>query len=102
MNHPYLELETLPTLLQTVRGALPAELRSTRPEGEPFAFVEHCWHLADLEREAFAVRMFLLRNQTAPFLPDFDGERAAHQRRYLAQDAALGISVFRMARAANL
>ena len=64
--------------------------------------MEHVWHLADLEREGFAVRIARLLAETDPQLPDFDGEGTAKERRYLELDLAAGLSAFAAARAANV
>ena len=42
------------------------------------------WHLCDLEREGFGVRIRRLRDETTPHPPDFDGTRVAQQRDYRA------------------
>lgn len=102
MNAPADALTKFPLLLSRLVEALPHPLHSVRPEGQPFAFVEHCWHLADLEREGFGVRIERLKTEVAPFLADFDGEKAAQLRRYLEQPAKLGAEVFASARAANI
>jgi hypothetical protein len=69
---------------------------------DSFAPVEHCWHLADLEREGHAVRIRRLRSEIDPVLPDFDGARVAEERRYKTLSLAAGIQAFREARLANL
>src|SRR5258705_1478135 len=71
------------------------------PDGG-FAPVEQCWHLADLEREGFAVRIKRLLAEVDPILPDFDGDRAAVERQYKHRSLTEGIRAFREARAANL
>ena len=58
-----------------------------RPAAGGFALVEHAWHLADLEREGYGARISRLLAETAPALPDFDGDRIAREREYLAGDA---------------
>lgn len=75
--------------------------RSLRELGGP-ALVEHLWHLADLEREGFAVRISRLRSEENPELADFDGDRIARERDYRSRDAAEGLEAFRAARDANL
>jgi hypothetical protein len=60
------------------------------------------WHLADLEREGFGARIARLRAGGAPFLPDFDGDRAARERDYQARSAEDGLALFRRAREDNL
>ena len=41
----------------------PGESAVRRPEGDAFSFVEHVWHLADLEREGFGDRIRRLREE---------------------------------------
>jgi hypothetical protein len=67
-----------------------------------FTPVEQCWHLADLEREGYAVRIRRLLTEVEPALPDFDGERVAQERNYKSLALADGIEAFRRARAENL
>lgn len=78
-----------------------AEAAGSGPAGG-FSPVEQCWHLADLEREGFAVRIRRLLAEVDPILPDFDGDRAAVERQYKLKSVADGIRAFREARAANL
>ncbi len=96
------ELEAMPELLEAAFSDLtPREAAVRGPEGA-FSPVEHCWHLADLERLGYAVRIAKLRAETDPHLPDFDGARAAREREYLKLSLAEGIEAFRRARLANL
>jgi hypothetical protein len=76
--------------------------RRERPPEGGFSLLEHVWHLADLEREGFGARIALLRAGGAPFLPDFDGDRAARERDYQARRAEDGLALFRRAREDNL
>jgi hypothetical protein len=64
--------------------------------------VAQCWHLADLEREGYGVRIRRLRAETAPALPDFDGARLARERNYASRSLAAGLAAFRAARRENL
>lgn len=64
--------------------------------------MEHCWHLADLEREGYAERIRRLREDVEPWLPDFDGARIARERRYTSRSLAAGIEAFRGARRASV
>jgi hypothetical protein len=96
------DLELLPSLLGRVLAGLPAASLTRRPAAGGFATVEQAWHLADLEAEAFAVRIGRLLAEEAPALPDFDGAGTARARRYLELDAGEGAARFRRARAGNL
>ena len=91
----------LPRLVARVAAAL-GDDAAVRPRAGGFALVEHVWHLVDLETEAFQVRLARLASEPAPWLPDFDGDRAARERDYLARSAAAGVRAFTRARAATV
>ena len=96
------ELERMPGWLDAAfAGLSAAEAATPAPDGG-FAPVAQCWHLADLEREGFAVRIRRLLAEREPQLPDFDGARLARERRYELRSLAEGIAEFRRARLANL
>lgn len=95
-------LGAMPALLREVAAALNGPALRRRPAAGAFAFVEHAWHLADLEREGYGARIHRLLAETTPALPDFDGDRIARERDYLAGDAGLALEVFAQARARNL
>lgn len=95
-------LAATPRQLAALFVALEIELHRVRPDGQPFAFVEHLWHLADLETEAFQPRLRRLREEPQPLLADFDGAAAARRRDYPALDAAEGLRRFSVARARTL
>ncbi|HYZ89314.1 MAG TPA: DinB family protein [Myxococcales bacterium] len=96
----FAELEAMPDLILRVFAGLPAELWRVR--SGPFAFVEHCWHLADLEREGFGARIETLLAEDDPFLPDFDGEKIAAERQYLVLRVDVALAAFAAARARNV
>jgi hypothetical protein len=96
------KLEEMPGFLETTLGALsPTEAFAPGPNGT-FSPVEQCWHLADLEREGYGERISRLLNEDDPFLPDFDGERVARERRYGTLSLAEGLHAFRAARTRTL
>jgi hypothetical protein len=64
--------------------------------------VEQCWHLADLEREGYGVRIRRLLTEDEPALPDFDGERVARERDYRSLSLTEGLAAFRQARTENV
>ena len=95
-------LAAMPDFLEVTFGQLDrAEAVEQGRHGEPSP-VEQCWHLADLEREAYAVRIRRLLDETNPTLPDFDGTQVARQRNYRTRPLSTAIAAFREARAANL
>jgi hypothetical protein len=96
------ELEQGPGILSGAARRVPEGRWRTAPASGGFCLVEHAWHMADLEREGFGVRLRRLLEEVDPFLPDFDGDRAARERRYAARPLEAGIEAFAAARAANL
>ena len=64
-------LSAMPTFLDDAFGGL--STTDALVEGtDGFSPVEQCWHLADLERDGYAVRIRRLLNETEPALPDFE------------------------------
>jgi hypothetical protein len=96
------ELEAMPGLLEAAFSDLTAKQAATPGPAGAFSPVEHCWHLADLERLGYAVRIERLRAEIDPHLPDFDGARVAREREYRRLSLAEGVEAFRRARLANL
>jgi hypothetical protein len=97
-----LTLESTPALLaKAVRESSPRE-STQRPEGGGFSLVEHLWHLADLEREGFGVRLRRLLTEVEPALSNFDGERAAREREYVKKNLVEGLGAFTLARHRNV
>jgi hypothetical protein len=95
-------LESMPQYLVERFSVLSAGEAEIAGPGDTFAPVEQCWHLADLEREGFGLRIRRLLDEDEPRLPDFDGARIARERRYRTRDLAEGLLAFRTQRAANL
>jgi hypothetical protein len=94
------QLSGMPDLLEsTFREISPEEARLG---GDDLSPVEQCWHLADLEREGYGVRIQRLLSEAEPALPDFDGGRIARERDYRSLSLREGLSAFRHARAENL
>jgi len=98
----FVTLESTPVLLQRAARDLSAEEVLTRPAGGGFSFLENVWHLADLEREGYGVRVRRLLTECEPVLANFDGDRAARERRYQSRDLAEGLAAFASARRFNL
>jgi len=95
-------LAAMPAFLEASFDTLsPGEAATPGPDGTPSP-VEQCWHLADLEREGYAVRIRRLLDEADPLLPDFDGDRIARERRYTTRNLGEALAAFRDARAANL
>ena len=52
--------------------------------------MEQCWHLADLEREGYGLRIERLLSEADPVLADFDGARIARERAYRSRSLTEG------------
>jgi hypothetical protein len=96
------ELESMPLFLEKVFAGLSVEqITRSGPEGL-FSPVEQVWHLADLEREGFGVRIDRLERELDPHLPDFDGAAVAAARDYRSLSLEAGLKAFQAARAGNV
>lgn len=97
-----LTLESTPALLEKAAASFSARQARIRPARGGFSFAENVWHLADLEREGYAVRIARILSEENPALANFDGDRVARERCYQEKDVERGIALFTRARAANL
>jgi DinB superfamily len=97
-----LTLESTPALLSRAAATLSPSQARCRPAGGGFSFVENVWHLADLEREGYGVRIRRILAEDTPALMNFDGDRVARERGYQDRDVARGIALFARARTQNL
>jgi hypothetical protein len=96
------ELQAMPAFLEaSFRTVSLLEAAAPGPN-DTFSPVEHCWHLVDLEREGYAMRIRRLREDANPWLPDFQGDRIARERNYKSLSLAEGIEAFRHARLGNI
>ena len=95
-------LSAMPDYLYEQFDSLTAEDARLPGPGGTFSPVEQVWHLADLEREGFGVRIRRLRDEQAPRLPDFDGAGIARERHYRSLSLREGLAAFALARKANL
>ncbi len=97
-----LTLESTPALLARAAASLSAEEARRRPAEGAFSLIENVWHLADLEREGYGVRIRRILTEEEPLLSDFDGDRVARERNYQSRDLAEGLALFAGARGRNL
>jgi len=88
-------------LCKAFASVTPEEAKTPGPAGS-FSPVEHVWHLADLEREGFFLRIERLKTEANPQLPDFDGMKVAQERNYRSLSLAAGLRTFEAAREANI
>jgi hypothetical protein len=98
----FLTLESTPALLARAAAELPEDRVRQRGTAGGFSLVEHVWHLADLEREAYGVRIRRLLTEDEPLLSNFEGDRVASERVYLRRDLGEGLLAFTTARTRNL
>jgi hypothetical protein len=97
-----LTLESTPALVARAAAQLDAAQVRHVPADGGFSFIEHVWHLADLEREGYEVRIRRILSEDEPPLSDFRGERVARERCYRNRDLAEGLAVFAAARNRNV
>jgi DinB family protein len=97
-----LTLESTPALLARAAAWLSPDESRRRPDRGGFSFVENVWHLADLEREGYGVRILRILAEENPALLNFDGDRMARERMYQERDVERGIAAFTRAREQNL
>src|SRR6202162_4084731 len=96
-----LTLESTPALAAKAAVELnPSQIRQV-PAGGGFSLLEHVWHLADLEREGYGIRIRRILSEEEPPLSDFEGERIARERCYSKRDLAEGLVELTAARARN-
>ena len=88
-------------LSETFESITVEEATAPSPDGS-FSPVEQVWHLADLEREGFGLRIQRLQTETNPHLPDFDGDVIARARNYRSLSLLDGLKAFEEARDANI
>ncbi len=92
----------MPAVVVEAARGLPGSVVADRPVAGGFAMIEHVWHLADLETDAYEVRIRRLLEEEEPELPSFDGEAVAAKRKYRALRLRDGLKKFTEARERNL
>jgi len=95
------QLAAMSVFLAERFGAL-ADIEAKTRIDEVASPVEQVWHLADLEREGFGVRIERLLNEDNAQLPDFDGTAIAERRHYLTKSLIEGMRAFARARQDNI
>src|SRR5262249_16905373 len=95
-------LESTPLLLRPAARERTAAGVLARRAGGGFSCLENVWRLADLGREGYGVRIRRLLTESEPVLANFDGDRAARERRYQSRELADGLAAFASARRFNL
>ena len=96
------DLRQMPERVVEAARRLPGSVVADRPLTGGFAMIEHVWHLADLETDAYEVRIRRILAEDEPELPTFDGDAVAAKRKYRALRLRDGIRKFTEARERNL
>ena len=92
----------MPAVVVEAARRLPGATVADRPVAGGFAMIEQVWHLADLETDAYEVRIRRILEEDEPELPSFDGEAVAAKRKYRALRLRDGLRKFTEARERNL
>ena len=75
----------------------PAKIR-IKPNPSLFSPLEDVWHLYDIEREGYLVRIRRILTEESPVLENLDGDRMAIERRYNDLEPTAAIAGFSAAR----
>lgn len=97
-----LTLESTPALFARAASELSEDMVRQRGTAGGFSLLEQVWHLADLEREGYGVRIRRILTEDEPRLSNFEGDRVARERMYSRRDLAEGLLVFAASRTRNL
>jgi hypothetical protein len=73
-----------------------------KPNQSLFSPLEDVWHLYDIEREGYVVRIRRILTEESPILENLDGDRMAVERRYNDLEPTTAIAGFVAARAESL
>jgi len=96
------ELAETPVRLRgLVAGTDVAKLR-IKPNAGLFSPLENIWHLFDIEREGYLVRIRRILTEELPILENLDGDRMAIDRRYNELDLHVAIEGFAASRSESL
>lgn len=95
-------LAETPARVRQLADGLSEQDARWKPSAQEFSALEHACHLSDLEREGYAVRIEKLAREAEPFLPDFDGGKAARERDYNGQSLTAMLDAFSRLRESNM
>ena len=96
------KLANAPILLRDLFKRLDAAKMRVKPNPSLFSPLEDAWHLCDIEREGYLVRIRRILTEELPVLENLDGDRIAIERRYNELELPAAIEGFAAARAASL
>ncbi len=96
------QLSDTPTLLRELLSAMDPVKMRTKPAPGLFSPLENAWHLRDIEREGYLVRIQRMLTGQSPVLEDLDGDQMAIVRRYNERELAPALEDFACARAESI
>jgi DinB superfamily len=96
------QLASSPLAVREIFAEMAAEKLRRKPNSNLFSPLEDVWHLRDIEREGYLVRIGRILTEDMPILGDLDGDRMAIDRRYNELELAPAIAEFAAARAESL
>src|ERR1700722_14577692 len=96
------KLARAPEAIREAFAGMDAEKIRRKPNLGLFSPLEDVWHLRDIEREGYLVRVGRILSENVPALEDLDGDRMAVERRYNDLELAPAIAGFAVARAESL
>lgn len=102
LEERFAALARMPAELAERAGRFQPEESRRRTAAGGFSLLEHVCHLADLEEQAFALRIRRVRAEHNPMLADFDGAAAALAGRYQERALAPALAAFAAARARSI
>jgi hypothetical protein len=96
------ELAKSPEAVREAFAGIGAKKLRRKPNSNLFSPLEDLWHLRDIEREGYFVRIARILSEDVPILEDLDGDRMAIERRYNELELAQAMAGFAAARAESL
>jgi hypothetical protein len=96
------QLSATPTLLRELLSAMDPVKLHTKPALGLFSPLEDAWHLRDIEKEGYLVRIQRMLAEQSPVLENLDGDQMAIARRYNERELTAAVEGFACARAESI
>ncbi len=96
------KLAETPVRLRNVLAGMDVAKLRIKANPDLFSPLEDVWHLFDIEREGYLVRIRRILTEESPILENLDGDRMAIERRYNELDLTAAIDGFAAARTESL
>ena len=96
------KLARTPEAVREAFAGMDAGKLRRKPKPSLFSPLEDVWHLRDIEKEGYLVRIGRILSENVPVLEDLDGDRMAIERRYNELELSPAIAGFAAARAESL